>query len=215
VFLSGALVVGTVFWERPDLAARLVGNNADLDRISRSVKKIRDVVDSMRETRGAERAYLLTGSQEERAAYYTLVQSVSKSRENLDMASADQEAWVRFNVVADRLLADLAQGAALQDAGRHEEAVAASNIGISRKLFAGIDGITRERIADLRGQYLTVVDDIRAAGDASDQLARGMMGLVGASFALGCIGLVTYFRRHLSSTFRISRGEAESLHESI
>jgi signal transduction histidine kinase len=214
VLLSGVLIVGPVLWGRPDLANRLVANSADLDQAARSDIRTRDVIDTLRETRVAERGYLLTGSQQERAAYYNLAQVARKSIADLHATAADWGSWPKFDTMTDGMLADLARGAALQDAGRHDDAVIASNIGGSRELIAEIDDITRERISALRKRYLVTVDEIRTDSDRSDQSASVMFALAGAAFALGCIALVAYLWRHLTAAGELRAGRDAALEAS-
>jgi signal transduction histidine kinase/ActR/RegA family two-component response regulator len=215
VLVSGVLIVSPVLWGRPDLANRLVADNAELDRISRSVNGIRDVLDALREAQSAERAYLLTASQTERAVYHNVVQTVHKSMSDLHTSAADPGTGPRFDALVDRLLSDLARSAAFEDDRRHDEAVAASDIATGRDLFLGIHSLTRERIDALRGRYLKIVDEIRITGERSDQSARAMFGLAGASFALGCIALVTYLRRHLTAEAELRLGRDAALEASL
>jgi signal transduction histidine kinase/ActR/RegA family two-component response regulator len=206
VILSGTLAIGPVFWVRPDLAHQLVAHNNELAHIAERINRIRDVSDILRDTHAAERGYLLTGTQHDRAVYQDLARAASQSVADLNATSMHPQAWVPFDALTNRLLGDLARGTALQDAGRHDEAVAASDIDTSRALIAGIDEITRARVGALRDRYLAVADEIRAASDKADELVRVLVGPAGALFALGCMALATYLRRHFAVEAELRSG---------
>ena len=214
VLLSAALIVGPALWGRQEFAKQLVADNTMLGRVSKSASDVRDVVDALYKVLGAERGYLLTGSKEARDTYRTRVQEMREAIANLN-ASADSGSWLRFDALIDERMADFARGVALQDAGRHEEAVVASNIGTERDLVSEINDIRRQRVSALRNRYLDIVNDIRTANDRSDDFARIMFGLAGASFTLGCIGLVVYLRRHLSAEATLRSGRDAAVQASV
>lgn len=194
VLVSGVLIVSPVLSARSDLANRLVMENGELDEITRIVNAIRDAVSALRQARTTGHEYERTGSQEDQAAYHKFLLAARASLEKL--RAADAGFWPRVSPLADQLLADLAHGVALQDAGQHDEAVITSMSRAGQDLMIGIEGITRERLKVLRQRYREILSTIQAARDDSDEFARIMFGLAGASFALGCIALVTYLRRH-------------------
>lgn len=215
VLLSGALIVGPIVWGHPQLAARLMAQNAELDRISKRIISIRDTLDAIRGARTAERGYLLTGLPQELAAYRSRVDLARQYLAALHTTSEDPAASSRIEALIERMFADLARGIALQDAGRHEEAITASNIGTGNDLIATIEGMARKRIDTLRGQYLAVVHGMGDIFDSSDEFARIMIGLAGASFALGSIMLVAYLRRHLTAEAELRSGRDAALEASL
>jgi signal transduction histidine kinase len=215
LFLAGMLIVGPVLWGRPALTTRQAMDNAELDRIIDTVNLVRGAVDTMRETRTAELDYLLTGRRQERAAYDNLVLEAHKSIVELHASTAETGSWGRFDPLTDRLLAGLARGASLQDAGRHDEAVAASDIPASRLLIAGIDAITLARVEALRQRSLDIANEIRTSSQLSDQFALISFCLAGVSFALGCIALGFYLRRHSAEEAALRFGRDAALEASI
>jgi signal transduction histidine kinase len=187
-----------------------MADNAELGRVSKSANDLRDVVDALHEALGAERGYLLIGSKEERDSYENWVQTVRKSLAQLH-ATDGSEAWLRFDALVNERLAGLARGAALQAAGRHDEAVLASDVGTRRALAAAINAIAHERISAFRERYFDIMDQTGTASDRGNEFARVMFGLAGALFALGCIVLIAYLRRHFIAEAELRAGRDAAL----
>lgn len=53
------------------------------------------------------------------------------------------------------------------------------------ELMASIDETAPAGVAELRRQYGAALNEILAAGSASEQFARALFGIAGVSFALG------------------------------
>jgi len=209
VLLSGLLIVGPVLWGRPNLARQLVEQNTELDSITNTVNDIHNAVDSLREAFGAERDYLLTGESRSREAFEglegTARSAIIKLRDNPDLALS-----ARLDTLVNQQLADLVEAVALQDAGRHDDAVAASHIGVRYQIAAEIDSISQSRISVEQARNRDIVDQIRAITERSEQFAGISFTLAGACFVFGCIALVGYQSRHLANeaALRIARDAA-------
>lgn len=205
VALACALITGPALWGRA-ATSDPAKKSAEIDRIGTSIDHIRDAVDILRDTLITRDVYLLTGSAAARADYRAGEAAARHTLAALDTTAIGAVSMLQFGALGDSLLSELARVAALQDDGRRAEAVTAVQLDTDRALITQIDAMARRGISDQRGRYKEIVAALDAATDHHQQLAQVLLVLAGATFALGCIALAVYQRRHLTAEAQLRAG---------